>query len=62
MRAVIFVVLSLALAGCQTTRVEIAKPCGVIDDALRDVKGKDRPGDFRIARHYERGRAAGCWK
>jgi len=61
MRAMIILAFALALAGCQTTKVEIARPCGVLDDALKDVRAKDRSGDFRIARHYERGRAAGCW-
>lgn len=61
MRALIAIIALAFLSGCQTTKVEIAKPCGVIKDSLKDVQAKTREGDFRISQHYERGRGAGCW-
>lgn len=49
----------LFLAGCQTTGT--TKPCGVIQDSLKDVNATTRDGNRRLAGHYERGRGAGCW-
>ncbi|MDQ0475483.1 hypothetical protein [Labrys wisconsinensis] len=34
---------------------------GVINDSLLGVEATTRDGDRRLALHYERGLAAGCW-
>jgi hypothetical protein len=39
----------------------VNRPCGVIIDPLRDVHATTREGEERIAAHFERGAAAGCW-
>ena len=59
MRALI-ILAALALAGCATVPVD--RPCGVIVDSLRDVKGATDADTRRIDVHYERGVAAGCWR
>lgn len=61
MRAVIILSVALLLAGCQSTRVSL-EPCGVIQDSLKDVRGATPKDTRRIDIHFERGRAAGCWK
>lgn len=52
-------VVALALAGCLTAPVD--RPCGVITDSLKDVRGATPEGDKRISIHFERGVAARCW-
>ena len=60
--AIIIMACALALAGCGTAaNVQIAQPCGVIRDSLKDVKATTREGDRRLANHFERGVSAGCW-
>jgi hypothetical protein len=51
--------VALLLGGCQTVPVD--RPCGVIEDDLRGVQATKRDGRQRLAVHFERGRAAGCW-
>jgi hypothetical protein len=51
----------LVLAGCQSTS-PVDRPCGVIIDSLRDVKGATPADTRRVDVHFERGVAAGCWK
>ena len=60
MRALIFAVFAIGLAGCQTT-APVNRPCGVIVDSLKDVQGKRASDVQRIDRHFERGVGAGCW-
>lgn len=56
----IIILGSAALAACQTT-APVDRPCGIIADSLKDVRGA-RPVDRqRIDVHFERGVAAGCW-
>lgn len=53
--------IALAASACGKT-APVDKPCGVIADSLRDVRGAT-PGDTRrIDIHFERGVAAGCWR
>lgn len=49
----------IALSGCAS--VPVNKPCGVVNDSLLGVEATTRDGDRRLALHYERGLAAGCW-
>jgi hypothetical protein len=51
--------LGTALAGCASLPVD--KPCGVITDSLETVTATTRDGNRRLADHFERGVAAGCW-
>ncbi len=51
--------IALAASACQTVPVD--KPCGVITDSLRDVRGASPAETRRIDVHFERGVAAGCW-
>ncbi len=51
---------ALALAGCAAPP-PAARPCGVIIDDLRDVRGRTAADDRRIDRHFERGVGGGCW-
>ncbi len=51
--------IALAAAPCQTVPVD--RPCGVITDSLRDVRGASATETRRIDVHFERGVAAGCW-
>ena len=53
--------LALILAGCNQT-VQIAKPCGVITDPLKDVQATTRAGNQRLSNHFERGVSAKCWQ
>jgi hypothetical protein len=53
------VTLALAGAACQTVPVD--RPCGVIADSLRDVRGATPADVRRIDVHFERGVAAKCW-
>jgi hypothetical protein len=53
--------LVVFLAACQTPPVHVA-PCGVIRDSLKDVRGASPADTKRIDIHFERGRAAGCWR
>ena len=57
-RVAILAVLALSLAGCQT--VPVSRPCGVIKDDLRTVKGKTAADQQRIDIHTARFIAAGC--
>lgn len=52
--------ISAVLAGCASS-APVSKPCGVIIDALVDVRGKTPADDRRIDIHHQRGAAAGCW-
>ena len=52
--------LGTALAGCATTQ-PVNRPCGVIVDSLRTLTATTRDGNRRLADHFERGVAAGCW-
>lgn len=54
------VAAGIGLSGCAS--VPVTKPCGVINDSLLGVEATTRDGDRRLALHYERGHAAGCWK
>jgi hypothetical protein len=60
MRVAAFLVIALALAGCQTVPVD--RPCGVIKDSLLGVNATTSDGQRRLNVHHERGAAAGCWK
>lgn len=60
MRRVIVIAIAAALAGCASP-APVSKPCGVIIDALVDVRGKTPADDRRIDVHHQRGAAAGCW-
>lgn len=51
--------IALAASACQMVPVD--KPCGVIADSLRDVRGATPADTRRIDIHFERGVAAGCW-
>lgn len=51
----------LVLAACATP-VPVDRPCGVITDSLKDVRGARKQDRQRIDVHFERGIAAGCWK
>ncbi len=59
MRALILLPL-LALAACQTPQ-PVNKPCGIVNDALHDVRGATPTETRRIDRFFERGVGAGCW-
>lgn len=59
-KAVVVLLGGLILAGCNQT-VQIAKPCGVITDPLKDVQATTRDGNRRISTHFERGVSAKCW-
>ena len=59
MRALIAAVVLSALSACQTTPG--SGGCGVIRDSLKTVNATAPEGRLRLAVHYERGRAAGCW-
>ena len=39
----------------------VSKPCGVIIDSLKSVNATTRDGQRRLADHFQRGLAAGCW-
>jgi hypothetical protein len=54
-------IVALALSACQTP-APVDRPCGVIADSLKDVRGATPEGDKRISINFERGKAAGCWK
>ena len=60
MRKAVIIAAGLILAGCNQT-VQIAKPCGVITDPLKDVQATTRDGNRRISTHFERGVSAKCW-
>jgi hypothetical protein len=51
----------LALAACQTP-APVNRPCGVIQDGLKDVRATTPEGNRRIDVHHARGKAAGCWQ
>src|SRR5690606_18361188 len=59
-KLLLIVATATAASGC-ATRVAVDRPCGVIVDDLRDVRGKTRADDLRISKHFEAGVAAGCW-
>lgn len=60
MRTVAVLFVGLALSACQRT-APVDRPCGVIVDSLRDVRGATPAMTRRIDVHFERGIAAGCW-
>lgn len=60
MRLMIAGTLMLFLAACQSVPVD--RPCGVITDDLRDVRGATPADTKRIDKHFERGVAASCWR
>jgi hypothetical protein len=62
MRNALIAAAAALLAGCATAVPPPAdKPCGVIEDALADVRGRTPEMDRRIDAHHARGVAAGCW-
>lgn len=62
MRLIIVVVIGFLISGCQIDPVN--RPCGVITDSLKDVRGATPSDTRRIDIHYERGgpRGARCWQ
>lgn len=52
--------IALVASACGKT-VPVDKPCGVIADSLREVRGATPADTRRIDIHFERGVAAGCW-
>ena len=54
------ILLAIILGGCQTA-APVDHPCGVLKDSLKSVRATTPAGNTRLAVHYERGRAAGCW-
>ncbi len=61
-KAITVAALALTLAGCgAAANVQIAQPCGVIRDSLKDVRATTRDGERRLSNHFERGVAAKCW-
>ena len=60
-RTMLLAVIVLAVAGCAKP-ASVLKPCGVIEDSLRDVEGKTRADQQRIDTHFERGVRASCWE
>lgn len=61
MRKVAIMALMALLPACQTAAPGSA-PCGVIRDSLKTVQASTSAGQQRIDIHFERGRAAGCWR
>lgn len=59
MRKQALIFLAIVLSGCASAPVD--RPCGVITDSLRDVKGANAQERRRIDVHFERGVAAKCW-
>lgn len=59
-RMLLCAAIAAVVGGCANV-APVNSPCGVIEDSLIDVAGKTRGDDERIARHFERGVAAGCW-
>lgn len=59
MRVAAFLVIALALAGCQTVPVD--RPCGVIKDSLIGVYATTPAGQLRLNVHHERGASVKCW-
>ena len=60
-RMTLLAVIALAAVGCAKP-ASVLKPCGVIEDSLRDVEGKTRADQQRIDTHFERGVRASCWE
>jgi hypothetical protein len=60
MKPLIVLALMAVIAGCASVPVD--RPCGVIRDSLYDVKGATPSDVRRIDVHFERGKAAGCWR
>lgn len=60
-RTMLLAAIVLAAAGCAKP-ASVLKPCGVIEDSLRDVEGKTRADQQRIDTHFERGVRASCWE
>lgn len=58
--AIISIVVAMVLAACQTVPVD--RPCGVIRDSLKTVNATTPADQRRLDIHFERGRAAGCWR
>lgn len=56
----VLAILALLATACQTVPVD--RPCGVIRDSLKTVRGATPADARRIDVHFERGRAAGCWR
>lgn len=57
--AIISIIVS-GLGACQSLPRD-TRPCGVIRDSLKTVNATTPEGQLRLAVHYERGRAVGCW-
>ena len=53
--------IGLVVSACWDKTVPVDKPCGVLADSLRDVRGATPADTRRIDIHFERGVAAGCW-
>ena len=60
MTVLILAGLGIALTGCAPQQ-PVNRPCGVIVDSLLSVNATSRDGTRRLADHYARGKAAGCW-
>lgn len=58
----LIILAALAVSACQAVPPTIDRPCGVITDSLRDVRGATPAETRRIDVHFERGVAASCWK
>ena len=52
--------IAIAVSAC-TTEAPVTRPCGVLSDSLKTVRGATAADDKRISIHFERGVAAGCW-
>lgn len=52
--------IAIAVSAC-TTEAPVTRPCGVLSDSLKTVRGATDADDRRISIHFERGVAAGCW-
>jgi hypothetical protein len=58
--AALVIALSVPLMACQSP-APVSRPCGVIRDDLKTVQATTAGGNTRLAVHFERGKAAGCW-
>jgi hypothetical protein len=54
--------IALAASACWDETAPVDKPCGVLADSLRNVRGATPADTRRIDIHFERGVAAGCWR
>jgi hypothetical protein len=60
MRTIAIMAIMALFPACQTP-APVSRPCGVIRDSLLTVQAMTQAGSQRLAVHYERGKAAGCW-